>query len=494
MNLFYNTRQDDEPLDAPQAILRGLAPNKGLYTLKQMPTINPESVSGLGFIDLSKKILSSYLAGFSTEIIERCVDEAYSNRFDSTDIAPAVEVGNRVVVELFHGPTAAFKDIALSILPRLMSEAAKLTDLDKNIVILTATSGDTGSSAMKGFCNVPGIRCLAFFPDKGISPIQRAQMTTMEGDNILSCAIKGNFDDAQSGVKQIFSEIPEEFLTKNNLILSSANSINFGRLAPQIVYYYSSYLQMVRERKIKMGDKVNYVVPTGNFGDILAGFLAKLSGLPIGRLICASNSNNVLFDFFQTGTYDRNRKFNVTISPSMDILISSNLERLLFWAADCNSDSVRKYLDDLQNLGKFSLKEEELVKIRSTFSAEWVSENQTYKTIAQVFRGHGYLMDPHTAVAWKAGELYQRHTADNSPMVVLSTASPFKFPSSVLKSFDRTAILPDSAQAQVMMLQSVTGKKAPLCIGSLFGKQVRFQDLVKPDEMMAYVMDKEKTL
>jgi len=482
VNLFFSTRSDEKPVDAAEAILKGIAPDGGLYTLRQFPLIPPQSVQNLDYRGLGSKILSSYLSGFTQEEIERSVSKAYAGKFDVPEIVPLVKAGNRYVLELFHGPTAAFKDAALSILPQLMSLAAKKTELEKDLVILVATSGDTGSSAMHAFADVKGTRALVFYPEKGISPIQKAQMTTMEASNTIACAIRGNFDDAQTGVKKIFSAMPG---------LSSANSINIGRLAPQIVYYYNAYLSLVRMGRIKMGEPVNFSVPTGNFGDILAGFMAKQSGLPIGTLICASNQNNVLHDFFQTGVYDRRREFHVSISPSMDILVSSNLERLIYWALGCDAGLTSQKMSSLSQNGAFSISEAQMAPIRGIFASEWVDERQTEKTIAQVFRETGYLLDPHTAVAWRAAELHEMHSGDRTVCVVLSTASPFKFPSSVLKAFDSSAILPEDASAQIDMLQNVTLKKAPQSILSVLGKKPRFTDVIDPSQMMAYVIDKE---
>ena len=306
---LLSTRGLSAPVDAPEAVLRGIAPDGGLYIPDEIPAIPPQELWGADFCSLAQRILCAYLPGYTEDEIRLCVQRAYYHTFDTDEITPLRAVGNQYVLELFHGPTAAFKDVALSILPQLMGAALKKKGVHEDVMILTATSGDTGSAALTGFCDVPGIRVLVFYPEQGISPIQRAQMTTMRGGNLHVCAIRGNFDDAQAGVKRIFAQMPADFCRAHGFTLSSANSINIGRLAPQIVYYYDAYLKLVRAGRIQMGEPVDFSVPTGNFGDILAGYLARLSGLPVGRLICASNANNVLTEFLRTGRYDRNRPF-----------------------------------------------------------------------------------------------------------------------------------------------------------------------------------------
>ena len=356
------------------------------------------------------------------------------------------------------------------------------------IMILTATSGDTGSAALTGFCDVEGIKIVVFFPDKGISPIQRKQMTTMQGKNIGVCALSGNFDDAQTGVKRIFSEMPAEFLSENGISLSSANSINIGRLAPQIVYYYSAYLDLVRMGSIEMGEKINFCVPTGNFGDILAGYFAYLSGLPVNKLICASNANNVLTDFLSDGVYNKNREFLVTISPSMDILVSSNLERLLYLAMDCDAVAVAAKMQDLKEKGVYSMPEEAMAKIRGMFAGECADDDQARDAIRRVFENTGYVMDPHTAVAWKSSEDYSAKTGDNTPCVVLSTASPYKFPESVLTALG--AAVPSDAAKQLEMLEEMTKTNVPKALRGILEREVRFGDVIDPQDMMSYVQGK----
>ena len=488
MNLYNSTRSAAEKISAPEAVLRGIAPDGGLYIRDNVPQIPVEEVADAGFIQLAERILGDYLTGYTREEIRGCVERAYTGKFEDENIVPVKKVGDKYVMELFHGPTAAFKDVALSILPQLMRCAMEKQGRRDEIMILTATSGDTGSAALTGFCDVEGIKIVVFFPDKGISPIQRRQMTAMRGKNIGVCAINGNFDDAQTGVKRIFGEMPEAFLAENNISLSSANSINIGRLAPQIVYYYSAYLDLVRMGSIKMGEKVNFCVPTGNFGDILAGYFAYLSGLPVNKLICASNANNVLTDFLADGVYDKNREFLVTISPSMDILVSSNLERLLYLAMDCDAEAVAAKMQDLKAKGSYQMPEEAMAKIRSMFAGECADDDQARDAIRRVFESTGYVMDPHTAVAWKAGEDYAAKTGDDTPCVVLSTASPYKFPESVLTALG--ANVPWDAQDQLDMLEAMTKTRVPKALRGILQREVRFDDVIDPENMMAYVQGK----
>ena len=488
MNLFYSTRGHEKAVTAPEAVLRGIAPDGGLYTPKAVPQIKTEELLNADFKAMAKTILGAYLTGYTQEEIDQCVDLAYDEKFDTPEICPVKQVGDKYMLELFHGPTAAFKDVALSILPRLMSCAMEKEGKEEEILILTATSGDTGSAALTGFCDVPGIRIIVFFPDKGISPIQRAQMTTMQGSNVGVCALTGNFDDAQTGVKRIFTGMDAAFLRENKLSLSSANSINIGRLAPQIVYYYSSYIDLVRMGKIKMGDKLNFCVPTGNFGDILAGYFAYLSGLPVGKLICASNANNVLTDFLSSGEYDRKRPFMVTTSPSMDILVSSNLERLLYLSQDCDGEKTAALMSDLQTKGSYAMPEEAMNRVRAMFAGECAGDEAALDAIKRVFEAEGYVMDPHTAVAWKAAEDYAAKSGDNAPTVVLSTASPYKFPASVLKGLGVN--VPEDAAAQTAMLEEISKTKAPRPLAGVLEREVRFNDLVDAEDMMSYVMGK----
>ncbi len=488
MAMFYSTRGDRAAVSAPEAVLRGMAPDGGLYILKEAPDIPVEAVRSLDFAALAKRILSAWLPGYAEEEIDACVTRAYRDRFDTPEIAPLRHVGDRYVLELFHGPTAAFKDVALSVLPQLMRCAMDRRGGDEKIMILTATSGDTGSAALTGFRDVPGVGILVFYPQVGISPIQRIQMTAALGENVRACAIKGNFDDAQTGVKRIFADIPPAFCSAHHLSLSSANSINIGRLAPQIVYYYSAYLALVEAGAVRMGDPVDFSVPTGNFGDILAGYLAKRSGLPVGRLICASNANNVLTDFITTGVYDRRREFLRTISPSMDILVSSNLERLLYLASGCDSTLVRSLMESLKADGCYRAPDALMSAIRSDFDCGCASDADAKDTIARVFRDTHYLMDPHTAVAWKVAEDIAAKGECKTPMVVLSTASPYKFPQSVLGALGAPGDGDISEQFERM--ERLSNTNAPRALANALMRTERFRDVVSVDGMMDYVMER----
>ena len=480
---LLSTRGLSAPVDAPEAVLRGIAPDGGLYIPDEIPAIPPQELWGADFCSLAQRILCAYLPGYTEDEIRLCVQCAYHHTFDTDEITPLRAVGNQYVLELFHGPTAAFKDVALSILPQLMGAALKKKGVHEDVMILTATSGDTGSAALTGFCDVPGIRVLVFYPEQGISPIQRAQMTTMRGGNLHVCAIHGNFDDAQAGVKRIFAQMPADFCRAHGFTLSSANSINIGRLAPQIVYY-DAYLKLVRAGRIQMGEPVDFSVPTGNFGDILAGYLARLSGLPVGRLICASNANNVLTDFFNTAVYDKNRPFLTTTSPSMDILVSSNLERLVYLALNRDAAAVRERMEQLRNQGRYALPEEAMARIRACFTGVCASDQEGMDAIARVYREHGYLMDPHTAVAWRGME---KAGTGSAPCVVLSTASPCKFPACVLTALGQS--VPQDAQAQLDALTSL-GAPLPRALDGVLQRPVRFSDVIDPQDMMAYVQGK----
>ena len=400
--MFYTSTRNEKIKKTPaEAILMGIADDGGLYV--------PDDFSAAKFPisklcemsekEISATILSLLFSGgsmFGGDITKfhEAVSKAYDGKFENSDYAPLAKVGDAFVMELYHGPTCAFKDVALQLLPHLITEAKSSLNMTDDIVILTATSGDTGSAALEGFSDIPGIKIVVFYPKHGTSAVQERQMVSCAGKNTCVCAVEGNFDDAQSGVKKIFAEmnLPE------GVQLSSANSINIGRLAPQVAYYFKAYKDLLTGREIKFGDKVNFIVPTGNFGDILAGYFAMKMGLPVGKLVCASNRNNVLTDFFENGVYDRNREFHITKSPSMDILISSNLERLLYFV--CGPEKCAKYMDDLKTTGKYTLEKEELEKIREFFDAGCADDEDTYKTINEVYNDHGYLIDTHTAVAW----------------------------------------------------------------------------------------------
>ncbi len=443
----------------------------------------------MSYIDRAKTVLKEFLTDFTEEELSYCVEGAYAaEKFSSSKIAPTVNVdGNKNILELWHGPTCAFKDMALQLLPYLMTVSAKKTADGKTIVILVATSGDTGKAALEGFKNVDNTKILVFYPVDGVSPMQKLQMTTQEGDNVAVCAINGNFDDAQSAVKSIFTnaEIKAQ-LAEKNMMFSSANSINWGRLVPQIVYYFSTYCDMLEMGKIKAGDEINVVVPTGNFGNILAGYYAKKMGLPIKKLVCASNSNNVLTDFLKTGTYNRNRDFYTTTSPSMDILISSNLERLLYHMSGENAELVADLMGQLSDKGEYTVSDELIASIKEIFSAGYTSEENVDSTIKAHFDGFKYLCDTHTAVAVKVYDDYVAETGDDIPTVIDSTASPYKFSASVLNALDGDTAQLDEFE-MVDALNKATDADVPKPLASLKDKTVRFTDVCNKEDMSQMV-------
>ena len=435
---YISTRGNEQNFEAAEAIIAGLADDGGLFVPTDIPDVDSQFIDSLvdiSYQERAKKVLGLFLTDFTDEEIAGCVDRAYgNNKFDDERIAPLTIFDDLSVLELWHGPTSAFKDMALQLLPQLMSTSLKKTGEKDKVLILVATSGDTGKAALEGFKDVPQIKIQVFYPDGGVSKIQRLQMVTQQGDNVSVMAVKGNFDDAQTGVKNIFSDKAfNEKLNNGGTKLSSANSINWGRLVPQIVYYFSAYADLIKAGKIKNGDEVNFTVPTGNFGNILACFYAKLMGLPVGRLICASNKNNVLTDFLRTGYYDRNRDFFKTITPSMDILISSNLERLLYHLTN-DTDKVSEWMGQLKIDGRYDVGEGLLLKLNRMFWADWADDEKTAAIIREVKEEKDYIPDPHTAVALAVAKEYQRKMNDKRPMVVVSTASPYKFNDSVLKA------------------------------------------------------------
>ena len=439
--LYTSTRDNSIRVSAAQAIAQGISEEGGLFVPVELPHFDIEkiaSMASMNYIDRAKTVLKEYLTDFTEEELDYCVSGAYAaQKFSSPQIAPTVNVdGNKNILELWHGPTCAFKDMALQLLPYLMTVSAKKTADGKTIVILVATSGDTGKAALEGFKNVDNTKILVFYPVDGVSPMQKLQMTTQEGENVAVCAINGNFDDAQSAVKSIFTnnDIKKE-LAKKNMMFSSANSINWGRLVPQIVYYFSTYCDLINMNKIKAGDEINIVVPTGNFGNILAAFYAKNMGIPVGKLICASNENKVLYDFFDTGVYDRNREFVLTSSPSMDILISSNLERLIYRIAGEDAAKTKEMMDALSADGKYTLTEEMKAQL-ADFVGGWASEEKTAAEIKRVYDATGYVMDTHTAVASAVYKEYKDRTGDETKTVIASTASPYKFATSVMTAID----------------------------------------------------------
>lgn len=478
---YHSTRSECVRTDSAQAVLDGLAPDGGLYMPDAIPSFDWKQCLTGTSLDMSCQILSALLPDIPN--MPQLVKNAYTGRFETAQLTPTAAVGDFHVLELFRGPTSAFKDVALCMLPQLLTAAKAVKGMDKDILILTATSGDTGKAALEGFHDVPGVRICVFYPYGGVSQVQQAQMVTQEGSNVAVCAVRGNFDDAQTGVKNIFAACRDRELP---FALSSANSINIGRLAPQVMYYFRSYRDLLDAGKIRLGDPVNFSVPTGNFGDILAGYLAKRLGLPVGRLICASNANNVLTDFLATGTYDKRRPLLKTTSPSMDILVSSNLERLLYLLSG-DTGLVRRLMEQLNTQGFYTVPEELQKKLQAEFSWGWCDDARAGEIIGRVFRDHGYLCDPHTAAGWAAAQDYTTKTGDTAPMVVLSTASPYKFPAAVLSAIGGST-QGDEFQ-QMARLCSLSGVPIPKNLAGLQGKAERHTGVINKEDMLSYVLN-----
>lgn len=484
--MFYiSTRNEKTNKTAAEAILMGIAEDGGLYVPNDLGSARfpMENLLELTEKEISATVLSLLFSDgsmFDSDITRfiGAVSKAYDNKFENGDFAPIAKVGDAFVMELYHGPTCAFKDVALQLLPHLISEAKRSVGMTDDIVILTATSGDTGSAALEGFSDIPGIKIVVFYPKHGTSAVQERQMVSCAGKNTYVCAVEGNFDDAQSGVKNIFNTLK----LPQGVRLSSANSINIGRLAPQIAYYFKSYRDLVNNGEIKFGDKLNFIVPTGNFGDILAGYFAKQMGLPVAKLICASNKNDVLTEFFKTGIYDKNREFHITKSPSMDILISSNLERLLYFV--CGSEKCKQYMTDLAKCGKYQITKDELSKIREIFDADCADDEETYATIKSVYEKHGYLIDTHTAVAWNVYEKWSEKNANGFKSVVLSTASAYKFSSGVLHSLGLEC--PNEFDA-IEILAKRTGIRPPKVISDIRNKKIIHSNTIKKESMITLV-------
>ncbi len=493
---FISTRglgatDKSQAMDSAEAIIRGLAPDGGLYVPEELPRVPADFAAQLAELDYARRarrVLSLFLTDYTEEEIAGCIDRAYSGKFDDGRIAPVKQVGGKSVLELWHGPTSAFKDMALQLLPQLLSTALKKTGEKNRVLILVATSGDTGKAALAGFADVDQTKICVFYPDGGVSDIQRLQMATQKGENVAVLAIKGNFDDAQTGVKKIFGdEAAAKELAETGVQLSSANSINWGRLVPQIVYYFSAYADLIAAGRIKAGDTVDFTVPTGNFGNILAGFYARQMGLPVGKLVCASNANNVLTDFIQTGYYDRRREFFKTISPSMDILVSSNLERLLYHLTG-DPARVAAWMKELNETGGYDAGENMLARLANYFWAGWVDDAKTLETIKAVYEEYGYVLDTHTAVAWAVAEAYRSKTRSDRPMVIVSTASPYKFSSSVLEALGEKAAGKD-AFAQLEALEEKNPVKAPVGLAGLKGLPVLHKTVVEKADMMKAVKE-----
>ena len=473
---YISTRGQSPAVDSAQAVLSGLAPDGGLYMPRAIPAFDWQHCLALSAQQMSAAILSALLPDIPN--MDALVKRAYTGKFETEDLTPTVPVGDFQVLELFRGPTSAFKDVALSMLPQLLTAAKQKKGIAQEIRILTATSGDTGKAALVGFQDVPGVSICVFYPFGGVSQVQRAQMVTQEGENVHVCAVEGNFDDAQTGVKNIFAACQGKALP---FLLSSANSINIGRLAPQIMYYFKSYADLLSRKVISLGDKVDFSVPTGNFGDILAGYLAKKLGLPVGRLICASNANNVLTDFLTTGVYDRRRPLLKTTSPSMDILVSSNLERLLYLLSG-DTALVAGLMKDLNEQGFYRVPDALLAAIQAEFAAGYCNDAKAEAVIGRVYREQGYLMDPHTACGWAAAETHR----GDAPTVVLSTASPYKFSTAVLTAIG--ADISGSEYDRMERMQTLTGIPIPKNLSALREKPELHTGVIPKEKMLEFVL------
>lgn len=492
--MYVSTRDKKNMVTAAQAITHGLANDGGLFLPQGVPSFSIDDIKsmiGKSYIDRAVMVLSGFLTDFTEEELKHAVTNAYTPEKFGEDPVPLVQLGNNTaVLELWHGPTSAFKDMALQLLPYLLTMSLEKTGETSKIVILVATSGDTGKAALEGFANVAGTQIIVFYPSEGVSDIQKRQMITQEGNNVNVFGIQGNFDDAQTGVKEIFSKASiRETLHKNGFIFSSANSMNWGRLAPQIVYYFSAYVDAVKAKKISLGDPINFVVPTGNFGDILAGYYAKMMGLPVGKLICASNNNNVLTDFINTGRYDKNREFYKTTSPSMDILVSSNLERLLYIVSGENDVKIKERMDALKENGVYEISEAEMNKIQEDFFGAWVDEIEVKESIKRVYDDYKYLMDTHTSVGYRALKKYRMLTDDATYSVVLSTASPFKFSDAVLGALENNDRIKGQPFDILRKLAEKTGEEIPQRMLNLEQAPVLHGRVIEPQNMENIVLD-----
>lgn len=482
---FKSTRGDKNLITASQAIVKGISEDGGLYVPCSIPKIDFDlkEILDMNYRELAYEVLKLIIADFTEEELKYCINNAYDEKFDTDLIAPLKDAAGEHFLELFHGRTLAFKDMALSILPYLLKTSAKKNGVNEEIVILTATSGDTGKAALEGFADVEGTKIIVFFPEEGVSPVQKMQMVTQTGKNTCVVGIKGNFDDAQTAVKQIFTdkELGAELKSKG-YVFSSANSINIGRLAPQIVYYFYAYAQMVKNGSINFGDKINFTVPTGNFGDILAGYYAKEMGLPVDKLICASNDNKVLYDFFKTGTYDINREFIVTASPSMDILISSNLERLLYHISE-STGTTKELMDSLKSNKKYDF------KVSSDYViGEFATQDETFAGIKEVFEKSGYVMDTHTAVAYASYKKYKNETNDDTKNVVVSTASPYKFAKDVCRAIDSKYADLDPFKA-LEVLSDLWKEEIPTPIRGIDKREILHKTVLEKTEIKNFVKD-----
>ncbi|MGO5364073.1 MULTISPECIES: threonine synthase [unclassified Bifidobacterium] len=487
MITFHSTRSTTDSLTSKQAIRKGIADDGGLFVTDALgdTQIDVASLAGKSYQQIAQEVLGALLPDFTDDELAQCVRDAYGEQWSDPAITPLKPLGDDYILELFNGPTSAFKDVALQILPRFMAHTAPTGDPNEKIMILTATSGDTGKAALAGFADVPGTGITVFYPEGKVSQVQQLQMTTQAGSNVNVCAVRGNFDDAQSAVKRIFGdhELAKRIDDQANVVLSSANSINVGRLVPQVVYYFSAYAQLLERQVINAGDEVEFCVPTGNFGDILAGYYAKMLGLPVKHLVVASDKNNVLFDFLTSGTYNRKRPFFQTISPSMDILISSNLERMLYYMSDKDTRLIQMLMNDLNQWGAYEVPAELLAKIRQLFGCGWADEDQVREMIADCWQKNHYVIDPHTACGYYVMQQMPRDPL--TPRVLLSTASPYKFPRVVNEALGWDASGSDFDCMDVLAEHS--GTTAPKALRGLEHADVRFTDVVDIDGMPAYV-------
>ena len=489
----YTGTRSPYAFSASEAIARGIADDGGLFVPESFPPLTAEEIQKLVGMDYRQRavlVLSKYLTDFTQEELEACVKGAYCGTFDNDEPAPLREVDSKTfLLDLWHGPTCAFKDLALQLLPHLLTRSAKRTMPDKEIVILVATSGDTGKAALEGFADVPGVRIIVFYPENGVSAIQKLQMTTQTGNNVAVCAIKGNFDDAQTGVKNIFSD-PEMIgkLAEKGYVFSSANSINFGRLVPQIIYYVSAYCDLLKSGKLKEGEKFNVAVPTGNFGNILAAVYAKRMGIPVNKFICASNKNKILTDFIRTGVYDRNREFHLTTSPSMDILISSNLERMLYHLCDGSCSQVAEWMNSLKRDGKYQVPAEILAKLQNEFWGGYCDDVQAGNAIRELFTKHNMLCDTHTAVAVDVVAQYRKETGDDTLCIMASTASAYKFAPAVLPAVCDEKVNCDGFEV-ISKLSEVTGTPIPASLADLNKREVLHKTCVAKEEMAAFILN-----
>ena len=489
MPKYISTRGETNYLRCSQAIIKGIAGDKGLYVPDKIPTLEsaPSDLTGSSYREIAKEVIGCFFEDFTDEELTKCVESAYDSKFDDPSVAPLKKVDDVFFLELYHGKTAAFKDMALSILPFFLTTSMKKEKEDKKIVILTATSGDTGKAALEGFADVADTEIIVFYPNNGVSQVQERQMTTQEGDNTHVFAVQGNFDDAQTAVKKIFTDPnAAEELASRGYKFSSANSINIGRLIPQVAYYVYSYVELLKMGEISEGDKINAVVPTGNFGNILAAYYAKQMGIPINKLICASNKNKVLTDFINTGKYDANRDFYVTNSPSMDILISSNLERLLYHLSGGNTEEIKGYMESLDKDKCYQVSGK-VKDNMSDFYGGFADEKATNKTIGELYRQENYLADTHTSVAYKVYEEYKKETGDDTVTVIASTASPYKFAESVAKSIGLSEE-PDGF-AYVREINEKTGVKVPSGLVDLDKKPIRHNKVISLDQLADSVFE-----